>query len=62
MKLTKNKETKENREFWELVEKTTFEVRESFPKWKMSETTIERFKIQTRRDEDPVNGHSEIIG
>lgn len=50
MKLTKNRESVENEEFWNSVEKTTDEVRESFPTWKMSDVTIQRFKIHSKVD------------
>lgn len=52
MKVTKNRETDENKEFWDSVEKTRDEVRESFPTWKMSNATLERFKIHSKDDQE----------
>jgi len=55
MKLTKNRETEENREFWDSVERTTDEVRETFPTWKMSEQTAKRFKVHSREQPPQTN-------
>jgi hypothetical protein len=49
--MTKNRDTEEDREFWDFIEKTAKEVENSFPLWKVSEETAKRFQI-LRADND----------